>query len=87
MRDDGDHYRYITKYIDDILIISKDLMSILNQIKKPKGPYNFKSVNSPEYYLGEDVRIEYCGNCRIKMPLSSKTYIIHICEKVTTLMG
>eukprot|EP00957_Ditylum_brightwellii_P116910 8918771-Ditylum_brightwellii.AAC.1 len=52
IRDGGDHYEYIAKYIDDILIISKDLMSILNKLQKPTGPYEFKGVGSPEYYLG-----------------------------------
>ena len=42
-------------------------MSILNQMKKPKGPYNFKGAGSPEYYLGGDVRIEYCGNSIAKL--------------------
>ena len=34
VRDAGNHYEYIAKYIDDILIISKDPMNILNQLKK-----------------------------------------------------
>ena len=57
MRDAGDHYKYIANFIDNILIISKDPTSILNQMRKPKGPNNLKDVDSPEYYLGGDVKI------------------------------
>ena len=62
MCDAGDHNEYIAKYIDDIWIISKYAMNILNLLKKPKGPYDFKGVGSPEYYLGGDIKITYNGN-------------------------
>eukprot|EP00957_Ditylum_brightwellii_P063414 4813201-Ditylum_brightwellii.AAC.1 len=52
MRDAGDHYEYVSKYIDDLLIVSKNPMQILDLLKKPNGPYDFKGVGSPEYYLG-----------------------------------
>eukprot|EP00957_Ditylum_brightwellii_P103052 7853363-Ditylum_brightwellii.AAC.2 len=42
MRPAGDYYEYVAKYIDDILIVSKDPMSILDLLKKPVGPYGFK---------------------------------------------
>ena len=62
MCDAGNQYEYIAKYVGDILIISKDHMNKLNQLKKPKGPYDFKGVGSPEYYLGGDIKITYNGN-------------------------
>ena len=86
MRDAGDHWEYIAKYIDDLLIISKTPMEILNQLKKPKGPYNFKGVGSPEYYLGGDINVYYVGDSIEKLYLSSKTYITRICDKIETLM-
>ena len=82
MRDARDHYKYIAKYIDNFLIISKDLMSILNQMKKPKGPYDFKGIGSPEYYLCRDVRIEYCDDSIVELLLSSKTCLLQIVRKL-----
>ena len=87
MRQKDDHYEYIAKYIDDILIISKDPKSILDMLKKPKGPYDFKGVGSPEYYLGGDVKIVYEGDSIKELSLSSKTYVKRICEKISDLMG
>ena len=87
MQDAGDHYKYIAKYIDDILIISKDPMSILEGMKKPKEPYDFKGVGSTGYYLGGDVKIEYCGDSIKGIQTSAKTYSTRICENIQDLMG
>eukprot|EP00957_Ditylum_brightwellii_P189367 14413699-Ditylum_brightwellii.AAC.1 len=46
MRDAGDHYKYIDKYIDNILIILKDLNTILDLLEKPKGPYESQGVKA-----------------------------------------
>ena len=56
-------------------------MGILNQVKKPKGSYNFKDVGSPEYYLGVDVKIIYCGDFIVALTLFSKTYILQTVRK------
>eukprot|EP00957_Ditylum_brightwellii_P099727 7597241-Ditylum_brightwellii.AAC.1 len=48
MRDASDYYKYVAKYIDDILIMSKDPNVILDLLQKPKGLYEFKGVGSPE---------------------------------------
>eukprot|EP00957_Ditylum_brightwellii_P021592 1627672-Ditylum_brightwellii.AAC.1 len=74
MRDASDHYKYVAKYIDDILIMSKDPNAILDLLQKPKGPYKFKGFESPEYYLGGDVKINYGGDSIAELSLSSKTY-------------
>ena len=87
MRDAGDHYEYIAKYIDDLLIISKDPKSILSKLTKPQGPYDFKGVGSPEYYLGGDVKIKYMGNSIEELELSSHSYIKRINDKISQLMG
>lgn len=52
MRDKGDHWEYVACYVDDLLVFSKDPMSILDEIKKE---YKLKGVGTPEYYLREDV--------------------------------
>eukprot|EP00957_Ditylum_brightwellii_P164838 12549637-Ditylum_brightwellii.AAC.1 len=62
IRDASDHYEYVVKYIDGILIMSKDPKAILDLLKKLKGPYEFKEVGSPEYYLDGDVKINYSGD-------------------------
>lgn len=56
-------------------------------MNKPKGPYNFQGVGSPEYYLGSNVRIVYEGDFIAELTLSSETYILRICKKVSDLMG
>ena len=47
--DQGDHYEYITTYVDDILAFSKNPMNIIEDIRKT---FNLKGVGKPEYYLG-----------------------------------
>ena len=42
-----------------MLIISNNTVEILNKLKKPIGPHEFKGVGSPEYYLGGDININY----------------------------
>eukprot|EP00957_Ditylum_brightwellii_P093340 7107562-Ditylum_brightwellii.AAC.1 len=87
MRDAGDHYEYVAKYIDNILIMSKDPNAILDLLQKRKGPYKLKGVRSPEYYLGGDVKIIYSGDSIAELSLSSKTYEKQICNKIEMLMG
>eukprot|EP00957_Ditylum_brightwellii_P042446 3214313-Ditylum_brightwellii.AAC.1 len=87
MQDAGDHYKYVAKYIDDLLIISRSPMAILEQLKKPNCPYEFKGIGSPKYYLGGDIKITYEGNSIAEFKLSGKTYIKQICTKVEQLMG
>ena len=81
MKDMGTHYEYISMYVDDILIFSKNPLVIVNGLK---ALYILKGVGKPEYYLGgdvEEIRVE--GS--IRMVLSSKTYIRNICEKIEKL--
>ena len=52
IRDRQDHYDYIARYVDDIIVFSKDPMSIMTELKKT---YIMKDVGKPQYYLGGDV--------------------------------
>ena len=61
-------------------------MDILNKLKKPTGLYEFKGVGSPDYYLGIDIKLINNGYLIEEFSLSSKTYIMRICEKIETLM-
>ena len=50
-KDKGDHYEYLATYVDDVLVFSKDPMSIIEELKKD---YSLKGIGTPEYYLGGD---------------------------------
>ena len=82
IRDVGDHWKYIKKYINNILIISKDSKAILEQMKKSNGPYDFKGVRNCKCYLGGDIKITYRGNFISEISLSSKACIERLCKKV-----
>ena len=56
-------------------------------MRKPKGPCNFKGADSPEYYLGDNVKIVYCDDSITKLLFFTKIYILQICEEVVNLMG
>ena len=45
----GDHYEYVATYVDDILVFSKDPMSLIEEVIQD---YMLKGVGKPEYYLG-----------------------------------
>ena len=51
-KDKGDHYKYLASYVDDILIWSRDPMSVMEILM---SKYTMKGVGIPEYYLGGNV--------------------------------
>ena len=61
-------------------------MTILDQLREPKGPYKLKGVGSPEYYLGGDVKIKYKGEIIEYLETSAKTYIKRVTDKIESLM-
>ena len=75
------HYEYICVYVDDLIVISKDLMSVIGEIKKV-GNYTLKGVGEPEYYLGGDVKRVVNKDGSKTTILSAKTYITNVCEKI-----
>ena len=48
----SDHYEYIAKYVDDIIVFSKMPMEVIEELKKT---YIMKGVGKPQYYLGGDI--------------------------------
>jgi hypothetical protein len=52
MIDESSHYEYLATYVDDILIWSKDPMSVIKSLEKI---YVLKGVGIPEYYFGGNV--------------------------------
>jgi hypothetical protein len=47
MKPVGDHYEYIARYVDDVIVFSKDPLSIITELKKT---YVMKDVGKPQYY-------------------------------------
>src|SRR5688572_31562350 len=52
IRDKGDHYDYIARYVDDVIVFSKDPMAVMTELKKT---YTIKDAGMPQYYLGGDI--------------------------------
>ena len=86
MKDCGTHYEYLARYVDDILVWSKDPLKIMEELKKT---YTLKGIGSPEYFLGGNV--EELGpeweKEGIKTALSAKTYIKNIIKKNAEMCG
>ena len=82
----GDHYEFIARFVDDIISFSKDLISVMNELKKT---YVMKAVGTPEYYLGGNVIQlgEEWEHESITTALSAKTYITIIVEILAKMVG
>ena len=52
MIDKTSHYEYLATYVDDILILSKNLMKVINSLEKV---YLLRNASIPEYYLSGNV--------------------------------
>lgn len=77
MKDCGDHYEFITTYVDDLLIMAENPMALIKELEKQ---YKLKGVGFPVYYLGGNVdRVEIDGKTTIAT--HAKTNITRICEK------
>ena len=71
----GDHYEYLARYVDNVIVFSKDPMSVIQTLK---STYIMKGVGKPEYYLGGDV-IELGPEWElegISQSFSAETYIM-----------
>ena len=91
MREQDDHWEYIARYVDDILVISKDPVSIIKEIQKDFW-IKEKSIAKPEYFLGGNIHFlaeEYptWKKKDISIGLSAKTYIENIIQKVERIIG
>jgi hypothetical protein len=79
-------YEYIAKDVNDILIWSKDPMSVIKALEKT---YMLKSVGIPEHYLGGNAEFlgEAWKNQGLGLALSEKTYIQNVIPKFEGLFG
>ena len=84
-RDKGDHYEYLASYVDDILIWSRDPMSVMEKLM---AKYTMKGVGIPEYYLGGNVEQldEHWSKENIFVGLSARTYIENVIPKFEELL-
>ena len=81
MRDAKDHYEYIAVYSDDILVFSKQAISILKGLE---SLFPLKGVGKPEFYLGGDVTVIRTGE-GYTHAFAAKTYIKNVCDKIERL--
>jgi hypothetical protein len=86
MVDKSSHYEYLATYVDDILIWSKDPMTVIKSLKKD---CMLKSVGILEYYLGGNVEFlrEAWKNQGLGLVLPTKTYIQKVITKFDGLFG
>jgi hypothetical protein len=86
MVDKSSHYEYLAKYVDDILIWSKDPMAVIRSVEKT---YMLKSVDIPEYHSGGNVEFlgEAWKNQGLGLALSANTYIQNVIHKFEGLFG
>jgi hypothetical protein len=80
-------YEYIASYVDDLIVISKEPMKVIDKFKEV---YSLKGVGTPEYYLGgnfhqvEDPILQERG---IRTALSAETYIKNATERFERMFG
>ena len=84
MKQVGDHWEYIARYVDDAIVFSKDPMSVMRELEKS---YVMKGVGEPRYYLGGDVNQldEAWGKEGISTSLSADTYIKNVLPKLSKM--
>jgi hypothetical protein len=86
MIDKASHYEYLATYVDNILIWSKDPMSVIKSLEKI---YLSKNVGIPEYYVGGNV--EFLGdvwkNQGLGLAISARTYIQNVIPKFENRFG
>ena len=81
------YYEYIATYVDDLLIMSKEPMTLIEEFKKT---YVLKGVGVPEYYLGGNAITKLGKHWRqdgINLALSAETYIEQAVEQLKRVLG
>jgi hypothetical protein len=82
MRRVDDHYEYITTYVDDLAISSKDPKAITNTLMN-KYKFKLKGTGEIEYHLG----MSFCRNDRNELCISPQWYIEKMVDKYKRLFG
>ena len=68
----GSHHEYISTYVDDLLIMSRDPMSIVAKLEKEYG--KLKGMGMPEYYLGGNISLHVFADGHTVIMTSVQTY-------------
>ena len=76
LNDCRSHYEYIARYVDDILMFSKEPEELIKCLKLV-----------PEYYLGGDFKICKFLNGVETFAFGAKTYSSNFCGRIEKLMG
>jgi len=87
MREKDNHYEYVAISVDDVLVWSKQPMSVMNKIKRT---FQLRDVKFPDYYLGADVNVVDEADLKEEgcvLGLSAKTYIDNNLGKLAKLFG
>ena len=77
----------IATYVDDLLVLSKEPMAIINELKKI---HILKGVGKPEYYLGGNIKKpinDHWERMGITTALSATTYIKNSLGRFEKLFG
>jgi hypothetical protein len=84
--DKSSHYEYLATYVDDILIWSKDPMTVIKALEKT---YMLNTVGISEYYLDGNIEIlgEAWKNQGLGLAISAETYIQNVIPKFEGLFG
>ena len=82
MKDCGDYWAYICTYVDDLIVMHKDPMSIVKFLEER---YTLKGVGTPEYHLGGD--IEWRTEPERVLTWGSRTYVKRCLESYEKLFG
>ena len=82
MRKCGDWYEYLSVWVNDFLILSKDPMRYIEELEKN---FTLKGVGQPEYYLGADMA--YIKEPEDVFIMGSHTYIQKILGEFEWIVG
>ena len=82
MKECDNHYEYVIRYVDDLLIFSRSPATIVDKLREV---YNLKGGSTPDYFLGADIKSYTDKNGNIHRAISAHTYIQNICAKIETL--
>ena len=62
MKDCKTHYEYVATWVDNILVMSKVPLKVIQEFKEA-GEYELKGVSAPKYYLRGDLQQCKVDNC------------------------
>ena len=90
MREQDDHYEYIARYVDDLLVFSHNPEDIVKEVKK-EFLIKDKNIGKPEYFLGGNVEtlgedLAVWKEHEVHYGLSAETYIENLVQRIERVM-